>query len=164
MFRAIHISHITKYNVNRVPEGTSLQKQITKMKTKKYIGVWMDHSAAHLMELSENTIITKTIESEFTKEEKSETLGKSGEFHMHNKEQQQQLNYYNAILDSLKEYQEIFLFGPTTAKNELLNLLRSDHHFDNAKIEVKHADKMPENQQQIFVRDHFHSLHNFQIK
>lgn len=125
------------------------------MTTKKHIGVWMDHSVAHLIELADNVFITNTISSEFTHAEKEHSLSKSENL-MHHKEQHQQSHYYKRLSETLKGYEEIVLFGPTTAKSELWNLLKADHHFDKVKIEVKQADKMSPNQQQAFVREHFH--------
>jgi len=55
----------------------------------------------------------------------------------------------------IKEFDDVLLFGPTSAKNELLNLLRQNHLFEKIKIELKPADKMTENQQQAFVREYF---------
>jgi len=34
-------------------------------------------------------------------------------------------------------YQEVVLFGPTDAKNELSNMVKTDHLFDEIKIEVE---------------------------
>lgn len=128
------------------------------MIAKKNIGIWMDHSVAHVMELMSDKIITNSIESEFTHEKKEYSLQNKGEYLMHNKEQHQQANYYKKIGDVIKEYNEVVLFGPTTAKNELLNLLKEDHHFENVKIDVMQTDKMTENQQHAFVRNYFHSV------
>ena len=126
------------------------------MTTAKNLGIWMDHSKAHLMEFTTDPIDTKTIASKFTHQEKEHSLSK-GENHMHNKEQHQQAGYYKKITDAIKGCEKVLLFGPTTAKNELLNLLKVDHHFANIKMEVKQADKMTENQQHAFVKNHFDS-------
>lgn len=126
------------------------------MEPKKHIGIWMDHSVAHIIPLTNNTVITNRIESQFTHAEKEHSLSKNENL-MHNKEQHQQAGYYKRISAELKDYNDIILFGPTTAKNELYNLLKADHHFENAKIEMKQTDKMTENQQHAFVRNHFHS-------
>ena len=32
----------------------------------KYLGIWMDHASAHLMEINTDPIESKTIESKFT--------------------------------------------------------------------------------------------------
>lgn len=124
------------------------------METEKKLGIWMDHSIAHLTGLTANTIKTKTITSKFTHEEKEHSLDK-GEKNMHNKEQHQQSEYYKSLSDEIKNYEEVILFGPTDAKVELLNVLRANHLFAKIKIEIKQTDKMTENQQHAFVREHF---------
>jgi hypothetical protein len=119
-----------------------------------YLGIWMDHSNAHLMEFSPDTIETKTINLEFTHREKEHSLGKSENL-MHNKEQHQQAEYYKKLGEVIKNYEDVVLFGPTEAKVELLNTLRADHHFEKIKIETRQADKMTENQQHAFVKNYF---------
>lgn len=114
----------------------------------------MDHSNAHLIELTNEGVVKNNITSEFTHEEKEHGLSKNENL-MHNKEQHQQSKYYNKIKDAVKDYKHIVLFGPTTAKNELMNLLNADNHFEKVKIDVKSADKMTDNQQHAFVKDHF---------
>lgn len=118
------------------------------------LGIWMDHSSAHLIEFMANPGKQKIIESKFTHEEKELSLGKS-ENGMHNKEQHEQSDYYKQLGEVIKNYNEVILFGPTDAKVELFNTLRADHLFEKIKIEVKPADKMTENQQNAFVREHF---------
>jgi len=129
------------------------------MKTVKRLGIWMDHSIAYLMELTNDRIVQNSVVSEFTHEEKEFSLSKNEKL-MHNKENHQQSSYYKKLCDSIKNYQEVILFGPTNAKNELLNLLRTDHLFDNIKIEIKDTDKMEENQMHAFVREYFKNLLN----
>jgi len=124
------------------------------MKTEKYLGIWMDHSIAHLMEFTSDPIETKTIESKFTHEVKKESLSKSENI-MHNKEQHQQSEYYKELGEVIKNYKGVILFGPTNAKVELFNILKADNHFEKVKIEVMQADKMTDNQQHAFVREHF---------
>jgi|ERR1035437_1434276 nitrogenase subunit NifH len=120
----------------------------------KNLGIWMDHSSAHLMEFTTDPIETKIITSKFTHQEKENSLGKSENL-MHNKEQHQQSEYYKELGEHIKNYEEVILFGPTDAKVELFNVLRADHRFAKTKIEIKQADKMTENQQHAFVRKHF---------
>lgn len=124
------------------------------MTTTKNLGIWMDHSIAHMMELKNDEITTHNILSDFTHQEKEHSLSKNENL-MHNKEQHQQSKYYNTIKDAAKNYENILIFGPTTAKSELLNLMAADHHFEKIKMEVIQADKMTENQQQAFVKNHF---------
>lgn len=124
------------------------------MKTNKRVGIWMDHSAAILMELANDTIVKSNIESEYTNQEKEFTFTKN-ENVLHNKEQQLRLNYYKKLSDAIRNFQEVLLFGPTDAKKELLNMLKADHLFAEIKIELKQADKMTENQMNAFVKEHF---------
>jgi hypothetical protein len=133
------------------PNKIILSKTMT---TAKSLGIWMDHSTANLMEYSNAPIKTKTIESEYTHEQRQEGLSKS-ESMMHNKEQQHHAEYYKKLGEIIKHYDSVVLFGPTDAKLELHNILKSDHHFDAINIEVLQADKMTENQQHAFVRSHF---------
>jgi hypothetical protein len=124
------------------------------MTNAKYLGIWMDHSSAHLIEFSKDTMETKTIESEFTHDAKEESLEKS-EHSMHNKDQHQQSEFYKKLGGEIKYYEEVLLFGPTDAKTELYNVLIADHHFEKIKIETKTADKMTDHQQHAMVREHF---------
>ena len=125
-----------------------------KMKTKKQIGIWMDHSNAFFIELSGDLIKNSSIASEFTHEDKEKSFRKN-ESLMHNKEQQKQSAYFSRIADVIKNYNEVLLFGPTDAKSELLNQLKTDHLFENIKMEVKQTDKMTGYQMHDFIKNYF---------
>ena len=125
------------------------------MKSTKSLGIWMDHSNAYLMELAIGTMISKTVESQPKLQVKEEDLYYKDESHMLNKEQKRLSAYYRKLSDVILNYEEVILFGPTEAKNELLNLLKDNHLFDKIKIDVKSADKMTENQQHTFVKAYF---------
>ena len=124
------------------------------MTTSTQLAIFMDNASAHIMELNQGTITTKTIDSKFTHEMREQALSRS-ENVMHEKEQQHQASYYESLDNVIKVYSEVLIFGPTNAKLELHNLLKKDKHFDDIKIEVKSSDKMNEAQQEAFVKDHF---------
>jgi hypothetical protein len=124
------------------------------MTTAKYLGIWMDHSSARLIEFSKDSMETKVIESKFTQEAKESSLERS-EHMMHNKEQHQRSEYYKKLGEVIKDYEEVLLFGPTDAKLELFNALLADHRFAKIKIETKNADKMTDNQQHALVKEYF---------
>jgi hypothetical protein len=124
------------------------------IKPTQFLGIWMDHSTAHLMEYTRDSMETETVESTFTHQDREETLNRS-ESTMHNKEQQKQRLYYKELGEIIKKYDEVVLFGPTDAKAELFNILRDDHLFDQINIGVEDADKMSEKQQHAFVRGYF---------
>ena len=124
------------------------------MITAKKIGVWMDHAQAHLIQFPEGLTDSQTITSKFTHEVKEQSI-KGSEKLMHNKETHEQSEYYKSIAGLIRGYDDILLFGPTEAKNELFNLLREDHLFSKVKIIVHTSDKMNDQQQKAFVKDYF---------
>ena len=113
--------------------------------TAKKIGIWMDHASAHVMEIAD-PMVTNIVECESTHEEKEKTLQK-GESIMHNKNQQQQAEYYKKLGGFIEDYDAVLLFGPTDAKVELFNLLKADKQFDKIKIETVPSEKMTGNQE-----------------
>lgn len=123
------------------------------MKPKKLLGVCMDHTTAHIIEPVGEEFITNIITSDFNHHDKT-SISKNENL-MHNKEQNRQLGYYKKITEVIGRYDEILLFGPTEAKNELLNLLRANRDFEFKKVETIDTDKMTENQQKSFVREYF---------
>lgn len=124
------------------------------MKTTKNLGIWMDHATAHLIEYTPDALKTNIVSSTFNHQDKESALNRS-EHVMHNKEQHEQATYYKKLGDTIREYDEVLLFGPTDAKMELLNFLRTDHRFSKIKITMKPTDKMTENQEHAFVKEHF---------
>ena len=124
------------------------------MKHQNVIGIYMDHAKAELIEYTQNKQAPESIVSSFTHDIKVTSIGKSEQL-MHNKEQHEQHDYYKKLGEEIKNYNAVLLFGPTSAKSELHNLLKADHRFENIKIETQQTDKMTENQQHAFVRDHF---------
>jgi len=121
---------------------------------KKRLGIWMDHSYAHLIEFSDLPKETKTITSNFPYSDKVETLKRS-ESEMHHKENQKLTTYYKNLAEVIGNFDEVLLFGPTDAKLELFHFLKENHKYDNIKIEVKNSDKMSDVEQHHFVRDYF---------
>ncbi|HMH48892.1 MAG TPA: hypothetical protein VK548_01570 [Candidatus Acidoferrum sp.] len=124
------------------------------METTRRLGIWMDHSVAHLMDVTTDSMVTSLIESESTHRDREHSLSKSENL-MHNKEQHQLSEFYKKLGEAITHYQDVLLFGPTSAKTELLNVLRADHRFAKIKIEVEDADKMTTNQLHAFVTKHF---------
>lgn len=122
----------------------------------KNLGIWMDHAHAHLMEFAVDVITTNIISNPFGRREKAHSPGRS-EDGMHQKENQQLAQYYQKLGDIIRNFHDVVLFGPTSAKVELLNLLRADHQFEHVRLETRESDKMTQNEQQAFVRNYFAS-------
>ncbi|WP_319478850.1 hypothetical protein [uncultured Draconibacterium sp.] len=126
------------------------------MKQAKQLGIWMDHSTANIMELSDGIVISKTLDSTPAFPEQIENL-RMDESLMHNKEQNQVSDYYKKLSYVINDYSEVLLFGPTEAKTELFNSLKSNRRFERVKITVQSADNMTNNQQQAYVKDFFNA-------
>ena len=124
------------------------------MQTTTQLAIFMDNASAHIMELNHGVITTKTIDSKFSHQMREEALSKS-ENVMHEKEQQHQASYYDALSAVIIEYSDVLIFGPTNAKLELHNILKKDKHFDDINIEIKSSDKINVAQQEAFVKDYF---------
>jgi stalled ribosome rescue protein Dom34 len=124
------------------------------MKTRKRLGIWMDHSIAHLMEFTNKHFEIKTIESKLHDDVKEETLPKS-ESLMHNKKKRLLLDYYKKLSEAIKDYEQVILFGPTNAKIEFFDIISEDIRFLKIKFEIKNTDKMTQNQQHAFVKEYF---------
>jgi stalled ribosome rescue protein Dom34 len=122
------------------------------MKSIKHLGILMDHSTAHIIELSDNGVVAKTIELSPSFPEQKEDLDESL---MNNKEQNQLTDYFLNLSKVIKEYNEVLLFGPSSTKTELFDHLKEDSQFDDIQINVLATDKMTDDQQEAFVRKFF---------
>ena len=123
------------------------------MTTPKRTGIYMDHANAHLITFPAE-LMEEEITLGFTHEEKASTLSKS-EHIMHNQEQHEQSAYYKKLGEAIRGYDEVLLFGPTEAKSELFNLLKTDHLFNDIKIVLENTDKLNDHEQQEFVSTYF---------
>lgn len=126
------------------------------MKKIKNLGIWMDHTTANLIDI-DKAKNSNTITSNFTTKIKEEALTRS-ERVMHNKRQQMHQAYYKEIADNILNYTNVLLFGPTNANVELHNYLSKDLHFKEIDIAIASVDKMTNNQQIAFVKNHFNQV------
>ncbi len=126
------------------------------MKNSKKIGIYMDHSKAHFIEFDKEAINIKAINSDFTQEDRENSL-KKGEKIMHRKEQSKQNEFYHKIREVIENYGKILLFGPGDAKRELFNILTDKPLLSIITVEVAQTDKLTENQQLAYVKQYFKS-------
>ncbi|NLO01908.1 MAG: hypothetical protein GX126_06275 [Bacteroidales bacterium] len=130
------------------------------MQSKKQLGIWMDHSTANIMDLSNDKVETITLESTPAFPEQVQNL-RMDESLMHNKEQNQTSDFFKKLSHIIIDYDEVLLFGPTNAKTELFNMLKDNRQFEKIKIHVQSADNLTDNQQEAFVKDFFNTQSNF---
>jgi ADP-heptose:LPS heptosyltransferase len=122
------------------------------MKNPKKLGIWMDHSIAHLMEFTDEPFEVKTIESKF-QERKRHALPNEEPISLEQKHKQ--YKYYKKLGEEIKNYCQVILFGPTDAKMELFNILSDDHRFVKIQVEIKETDMMTRSQLHSFVNEYF---------
>jgi hypothetical protein len=124
------------------------------MEKLKQLGISMDHSNAVIMNLADGIVSEETIVSDSSLHDEEYSSDRHEKME-HVKEQHQQSGFYKKLGDIIRNYTEVILFGPTEAKSELLNLLKTDHLFGNIKIEIRNSDKMTKNQMHEFVIEYF---------
>jgi ADP-heptose:LPS heptosyltransferase len=125
------------------------------MKTIKQLGIYIDYTNAFLMELINKMIVSRIIEFENNIEiEKYQDNFIKPEI---DKENQHHLRsaYYLELCDIIRNYNQVVLFGPNDAKNELFNLLKFDHNFDSIKINNGNSDNLTEIQMHDYVKMYY---------
>lgn len=141
----------------------------TNMKTQpqiKQIGIWLDHSQAYFFHPDERKEEMESVDSQIVGNERERGHGADGirlggyrstnnEHHKHQREQNELHIYYKELIHQLHDYDEIYLFGSGTARNELYNLMKEDAHFKAKKIHVAAADHLSENQMREQVNNYF---------
>jgi hypothetical protein len=125
------------------------------MNTIKKVALYLDHFTANIFEYEKKAILLKTIESAFKKYEKDKVSLK-GVSHLHHKEQALQNAFYLKLREELKVYNDVLLFGSTSAKIELKNILNNDNRFNDVTITIKNTDKLTKKQQIAFIKEIFY--------
>lgn len=120
----------------------------------RQLGVCMDHSIAHLISNSDTSPHHQHIITDTDKDHIVSGIDK-GERHLHMRRNLEQEAYYNQIAERISHFDHILLFGSTSAKSELYNVLKKDPLFQSRYIVVKTTDKMTENEKLAYVRDYF---------
>ena len=125
------------------------------MKNFKQLGIYMDHAHAFLMELENDMIVSRNIISGWIETE--DKPNQDSHFMGFNCSEKKHLQaaYYHEISNIILHYQQVVLFGPTDAKNELHNLLTDNHLFKEIKFEFVDTDKLTNEQMHEFVKEYF---------
>jgi len=122
----------------------------------KNIGLWIDHETAFIVIISNGDQKIKKIESEV--ESHIKTLGGSRtaspygpqdvatERKLERKRKQHLHQYYQNIIDTIKDAKSIFIFGPGKAKIELKKEIKKFKELSTKVIGVETTDKMTEAQ------------------
>lgn len=130
------------------------------------IGVWLDHNKAKLIEpgMGAAQIITFNAIRENKVHQPGESsngtrLGNNrstnDEWRSHHREQNELQSFFKELVKELKSYDDIFIFGPTTAPQEFRNLIHLDKDFVGKRIVVEHSDYLTDNQLVASVRNYY---------
>jgi hypothetical protein len=132
---------------------------------KKLIGVWLDTKQAVLIEITDKSKRIKTITSEIDSKERisgeSKRFGRFGqqylnpEKHKRNKIQEQVKLYLQQIIEEIKQFDSLLVFGPSEMKNKLKKEIQKHKDIAEKLSSVQTADHMTENQMVAWVRKHF---------
>ncbi len=133
---------------------------------RQLVGIFMDHHNARIIDARSNAV--RIIQSKY--ESRLRVRGQSAigtrlgnyratnnEANEHHQENHDTKAYYKDIAQTILPYDEIYLFGPTNAKDEFQNFLLHDSHFKTKIIRVESTDYITLNQQNAQVRRHFKS-------
>lgn len=137
----------------------------------KSVGIWLDQSKAHFIGYDEGEAIF--IESlisphERIKREEGEvndtarfspnpSVLSTNEYRKNNIAQNELNEYFKMLEEKISKFDDIFLFGPGTAKDQFKNRLADNKAFSKKWVSVQNADKMTDNQLLAFVRDFYKS-------
>ncbi|TVP51913.1 MAG: hypothetical protein EA341_04185 [Mongoliibacter sp.] len=135
----------------------------------KQIGLWIDHNKAMLIGYEDgNATLLETVESPVEAMKRQEGEGNdstrfttnnnhtsNNEHRKHNISQNELKEYFKILEAKLQPFEDILIFGPGTAKEQIRNRLREIKSFDNKWLSVQKSDKLTENQLLAFVRDFY---------
>ena len=155
-----YMVYFTVYKQNENEKYLKMKNE----KAIKQIGIWMDHENALIIEPSSGQI--RKINSPYKGRTRipGETadgtrLGNyrstNNESHKHYRQENDLHSYYKQLADEVHPYDEIFIFGPSTAHSEFQNYLLKEKNFHGKKIAVEKADYITENQMREMVRNFF---------
>lgn len=138
-------------------------------KTFKQLGLWIDHNKAMLIGYQDGQAsLIETVESpvealkrdagegnDSTRFTPNNNHTSNNEHKKHNISQNELRDYFKILESKLQPYEDILIFGPGTAKEQIRNRLRELKSFDNKWISIQKSDKLTENQLLAFVRDFY---------
>lgn len=122
----------------------------------RYVGVWIDHASARVINISENDDVSQTkIESGV--ESQHRTMGGQGvplpgriggnrESHYQRRRNQQLDRYYDRVLESLHSNDRVLLMGPGEAKGELLARMKRAGKPQLPAVTTEPADRLTDAQ------------------
>jgi len=134
---------------------------------KKQTGIWLDSQEADFIELQDGELmgihhLSSELSSSHAKGgapaggRRGGTMTGISEKTLRNRRHNEELRYFEEIIDKVDGADEVVIFGPGEAKDHLVNAIKADHsHFNAYLMAVLNADKMTENQKVAYVKSFF---------
>ena len=122
------------------------------MKALKKMAIWMDYSKAYIIEFTDKAREIDIIEVRRSQNNYDENP------HMNHQNQVAKENrkaYFKKLTHCMDGYDKVLLFGPTEAKNELLNLWQEKEMHAIKDMDIITTGRLSENQRCRFVNNYF---------
>ena len=133
----------------------------------KKVGLWIDHKNAVIVTLQSEEATIKTIECDIERHVHPTGGGRSSspvgsqdvvsEHKLEGRYKHHVDHYYNDVIDYIRDADEILIFGPASAKDELKKAMNKHKDLASRVVRVEPADKMTNNQILAKVRHYFHN-------
>lgn len=131
----------------------------------KYGGVWIDQKEANIIVIEDKHIEDKTIFSEIETRERiegeSKVFGRFGEQYLNNEKGKKNKideltkSYFKKIINSLKNIDELLIFGPAQTKIKFAKTIHNDPVLSTKLNDIQNAEQMTANQKVAFVKNYF---------
>ncbi len=125
-------------------------------KERKFAGVWLDHVSALVITQQDTGL------PEFSVKEKvhahSHSSHGSSEHTMNHSSRALSEKFYKEISARIEGFDDIYIFGPGKAQEELFNHLKDNKHFHGKNLSIDSAGNLTDNQVLAKVRDFFKPL------
>jgi hypothetical protein len=131
---------------------------------KKQIGIWLDLREASIIELKAEEVSVIKMPSnieDFNPKGGARPKNPWGstdnmsEKKFFARKQKQKKDYYQRIIEAVQGANEIFIFGPAEAKDELLKVIKESKNFNAHLKGIERSDSMTENQKIASVKSFF---------
>ncbi|MEP7257276.1 MAG: hypothetical protein ABI687_02785 [Flavitalea sp.] len=119
---------------------------------KKIAGIWLDSAKAMIIAQDEKGefIIFNNLKGR-------ENHSGGNEHTINNAKKSEELKYFKSVSALLLPYDEILIFGPGTAQEQLQHHLKETVQFNDKKVTIDSAPQMTDNQAIAWVREFFKS-------
>lgn len=121
---------------------------------KKTVGLWIDHKKAVIVFVNGKETELKLISSDIEQQHRQSGVKTPADDIRQRKSTVELGGFYDEVISSIREAEEILILGPGEAKGELRKRLERDN-LRRRVVGLKTSDKMSDKQIVALVRGHF---------